>query len=184
MIFTPTKLNGSFIIDLEQHGDERGFFARAWCQKEFVAHGLNENLVQCNISYNQRKGTIRGLHYQIKPYEESKLVRCLKGAIMDVIIDLRSSSVTYKQWIAVELSESNRRALYVPEGFAHGFQTLKDDTELFYQVSQFFAPEYERGVRWNDPVFNIAWPLAPTMISEKDQSYQLFQDAPDGRLSH
>ena len=176
MIFIPTKLNGSFIIDLEKHGDERGFFARAWCQKEFAAHGLNENIVQCNVSYNKQKGTIRGLHYQIKPYEEAKLVRCMKGAISDVIVDLRPSSPTYKQWIAVELSEANRRALYVPEGFAHGFQTLMDDTELFYQVSQFYAPEFERGVRWNDPAFAINWPFPISNISSKDSSYSDFED--------
>lgn len=176
MVFTPIKLNGSFIIDLEKHGDERGFFARAWCQKEFAVHGLNENIVQCNVSYNKQKGTIRGLHYQIKPYEEAKLVRCMKGAISDVIVDLRPSSPTYKQWIAVELSEANRRALYVPEGFAHGFQTLMDDTELFYQVSQFYAPEFERGVRWNDPAFAINWPFPISNISSKDSSYSDFED--------
>lgn len=176
MIFTPTKFAGAFIIDLEKIADERGFFARAWCNNEFKNQGLKENFVQCNISYNKSKGTIRGLHYQLKPYDEAKLVRCLSGAIYDVIVDLRPSSSTHKQWLGVELNESNRRALYVPEGFAHGFQTLTDNAEVFYQVSQFYTPQYERGIRWDDPLFRINWPLTLTQISSKDCNYPDFKN--------
>jgi len=172
MIFKETRLKGAFIIELEQLKDERGFFARAWCQKEFEAHGLTPRLVQCNISFNKRRGTLRGMHYQAAPYEEAKLVRCTRGAVYDVIIDLRPDSPTYKQWIGVELTADNRRMLYVPEGFAHGYQTLTDNAEVFYQVSQFYSPESERGVRWNDPAFGIEWPEADVrIISAKDQSW-------------
>lgn len=175
MIFTSTKLAGVFIIELEKIEDERGFFARAWCSDEFKRHQLNEMFVQCNLSFNKFKGTIRGLHYQVKPYEEAKLVHCIHGAIYDVIVDLRQSSVTYKQWIGVELNQNNRRALYVPEGFAHGFQTLTDNAEIFYQVSQFYAPKYERGIRWDDSIFHIEWPLPLSVISEKDRNYPNFR---------
>ena len=172
MIFRETKLAGAFIIDLEKREDERGFFARAWCEKEFAEHGLATRLVQCNLSYNARPGTLRGMHYQVAPHEETKLVRCFRGAIFDVIIDLRRDSKTYKQWVGVELSADNRRALYVPEGFAHGYQTLTPDAETFYQVSEFYAPEAERGVRWNDPAFGIKWPETPErVISEKDTAF-------------
>lgn len=175
MIFTETELKGAYIIELEARADERGFFARAWCQKEFTQHGLNPNLVQSNISFNYKKGTLRGMHYQVKPDEEAKLVRCTRGSIYDVIIDLRPSSPSFKQWIAVELTSENRKMLYLPEGMAHGFQTLVDNTEVFYQVTQFYSPKSERGVRWNDPVFNIDWPAEDRrVISEKDRNWSDF----------
>jgi dTDP-4-dehydrorhamnose 3,5-epimerase len=172
MIFIETRLKGAFIVEIEKWEDERGFFARSWCQKEFTEHGLNPNLVQCNISFSRNKGTLRGLHYQIAPNEESKLVRCTIGAIYDVIIDLRQDSPTYKQWLGVELIADNHRMLYVPEGFANGFQTLTGNTEIFYQVSQFYSPESERGVRWNDPTFGIEWPILDDLIiSDKDKNW-------------
>jgi len=175
MKFTETKLKGAYIIEPERLEDERGFFARTFCQKEFEAHGLNSSLVQCSISYNKRKGTLRGMHYQVAPNAEVKLVRCTKGAIYDVIIDLRSDSPTFCQWISVELNIENHRMLYIPEGFPHGFQTLEDDTEVFYQMSEYHASEYARGVRWNDPVFGIEWPEnTKIIISEMDLSYPLF----------
>ena len=175
MIFHETKLKGAFVIELERKEDERGFFARAWCQKEFEAHDLKRNLVQANVSYNRKRGTLRGLHYQVAPHEEAKLVRCFRGAIYDVIVDLRPDSPTYLHWIGVELTAENRCMLYVPEGFAHGFQTLEDDTEVFYQVSQFYTPGAERGVRWDDPTFAIEWPAAEQrVISEKDRNWPLF----------
>ena len=153
MIFTETKLKGAFIIDLEPIQDERGLFARTWCKKEFEDHGLNPNLVQCNTSFNKKKGTLRGMHYQAAPYEEAKLVRCTMGAIYDVIIDIRQGSKTYMQLFACELTAENRKMLYVPEGFAHGFQTLEDNTEVFYQMSEFYHPDYAKGIRWNDSAF-------------------------------
>jgi dTDP-4-dehydrorhamnose 3,5-epimerase len=174
LIFTETKLKGAFIIELELREDERGFFARSWCRQEFEAHGLDIRLSQCNISFNKRKGTLRGMHYQIAPHAEAKLVRCTRGAIYDVIIDLRPESSTFKQWISVELSAENHRMLYIPEGFAHGYQTLEDNTEIFYQVSESYHPESERGVRWDDPVFGIEWPLSEKILSAKDQSYAKF----------
>ena len=147
MKFIETKLAGAYIIELDLIKDTRGFFARSWCQEEFAKHGLNPNLVQCNISFNHQKGTLRGMHYQIKPHEEAKLVRCTQGKIYDVIIDLRTNSTTYKQWFGVELSAANRKMLYIPEGFAHGFQTLEDHSEVFYQMSNFYHPESARGIR-------------------------------------
>ncbi len=174
MIFIETALKGAFIIEPEKLEDERGFFARTWCQQEFATHGLNPRLVQCNISFNRRKGTLRGVHYQAKPYEEAKLVRCTRGAIYDVIIDLRLDSPTFKHWVAVKLTADNRQMLYVPEGYAHGFQTLEDCTEVLYQMSEFYTLAYSRGVRWNDPTFGIQWPLAERIISERDQSYPNF----------
>lgn len=172
MIFTETKLKGAFIIAPEKLEDERGFFARTWCQQEFGAHGLNLRMVQCNISFNKNKGTLRGMHYQIAPHEEAKLVRCTMGAIYDVIIDLRPNSPTFKQWIAVELTAQNHQMLYIPEKFAHGFQTLVDNTEVFYQMSEFYHPECARGVRWDDPAFGIQWPLDEVLIlSEQDRNY-------------
>lgn len=174
MIFTETKLKGAFIIDLEPIQDERGLFARTWCKKEFEDHGLNPNLVQCNTSFNKKKGTLRGMHYQAAPYEEAKLVRCTMGAIYDVIIDIRKGSKTYMQLFACELTAKNRKILYVPEGFAHGFQTLEDNTEVFYQMSEFYHPEYARGIRWNDLAFILKWPLPDPILSEKDQSYPFF----------
>jgi dTDP-4-dehydrorhamnose 3,5-epimerase len=173
--FTETQLKGAYIIEPELIRDERGFFARSWCQKEFTERGLNPNLVQCNISFNLKKGTLRGMHYQAKPYEEAKLVRCTMGAIYDVIIDLRPESPTFKQWVAVELTAENRKMLYIPEGMAHGFQTLVDNTEVFYQMSEFYHPESATGVRWDDPIFRIIWLETSSMIiSEKDKSYPNF----------
>jgi dTDP-4-dehydrorhamnose 3,5-epimerase len=174
MIFTETKLQGAFIIDIDRIEDERGFFARTWCQREFEAHGLCIRLVQCNISFNKHKGTLRGMHYQAAPRAEAKLVRCTSGAIYDVIIDLRPDSPTFRQWLAVELTADNRRMLFIPQGFAHGFQTLAHDTEVFYQMSQFYAPEYARGVRWDDPAFGVSWPAEKRVISKRDQGFPDF----------
>lgn len=184
MIFTETKLKGAYLIEPERLHDERGFFARTWCQREFREHGLNPALVQCNISYNIKKGTLRGMHYQAAPYEEAKLVRCTSGSIYDVIIDLRPDSPTYCQWLAVELTAhssahssqltTNPKMLYIPEGFAHGFLTLVDNTEVFYQMSEFYRPEYARGMRWNDPSFCIDWPIDVLVISQKDREYPNF----------
>ncbi len=173
MKFIETRLKGAFIIEPERLEDERGFFARTFCQKEFEAHGLNPKMVQCNISYNKHKGTLRGMHYQAAPMAEAKLVRCTRGAIYDVIIDMRHESPTYCQWLAEELSTENSRMTYIPEGFAHGFQTLEDDTEVFYQMSEFYSPEHAQGVRWNDPIFGIEWHLNTKIISEKDNNYPL-----------
>lgn len=175
MIFTETKLKGAFIVDLEPFDDERGFFARAWCKREFREHGLSSDVKQVNLSYNIRKGTLRGMHYQIEPYGEAKMVRAVRGAIYDVIIDLRPDSPTYQEWIGVELSMKSHRLLYVPENFGHGFQTLTDDAEVLYQVSQFYTPGAERGIRYNDPTFAIEWPLDVTAISEKDQNWADFR---------
>lgn len=173
MKFIETKLKGACIIEPERLEDERGFFARSFCQNEFEAHGLNPRVVQCNISYNKREGTLRGMHYQVAPMAEAKLVRCTRGAIYDVIIDLRPESPTYCQWAPVELTADNRGMLYIPEGFAHGFQTLEDDTEVLYQMSEFYTPDCVRGVRWDDPAFGIEWPLNTKIISEKDKNYPL-----------
>ncbi len=175
MIFKETKLKGAYIIEIEPLEDERGFFARTFCQKEFEEHGLSSHVAQCNVSYNKRKGTLRGMHYQASPYEEAKLVSCIRGAIYDVILDLRPRSGTYKQWISAELSAENRRMLYIPEGFAHGFQTLKDNTEVFYQMSEFYHPECAGGVRWDDPAFGIEWPISEKIISDADKSFADFR---------
>lgn len=172
LIFSETDLRGAFIVEPERIEDERGFFARSWCQTEFREHGLNPHLVQCNISFNRWKGTLRGMHYQAAPHEEAKLVRCTMGAIYDVIIDLRPDSPTLRRWTAVELNAVNRRMLYIPEGFAHGFQTLADDTEVFYQMSVAYVGEATRGVRWDDPAFGIKWPEAEVRtISMRDSEY-------------
>jgi dTDP-4-dehydrorhamnose 3,5-epimerase len=182
MLFTETKLKSAYIIEPERLEDERGFLARTFCRKEFESHGLSPNFVQCNISYNKKGGTLRGMHYQAAPYEEAKLVRCTSGSIYDVIIDLRPDSPTYCQWIAVTLHgfnfsthppihPSTHKLLYIPEGFAHGFVTLVDNTEVFYQMSEFHMPEYARGVRWNDPAFNIQWPEDVLIISDKDKQF-------------
>jgi dTDP-4-dehydrorhamnose 3,5-epimerase len=176
MIFTETKLKGAFIVDLERREDERGFFARTWCEDEFAAHGLNPRLAQCNVSFNLRRGTLRGLHYQLAPHGEAKLVRCTMGSIYDVVVDLRPDSRTCGEWVAVELSVANRTSLYIPEGMAHGFQTLEDNTEVFYQMSTSYAPEYARGIRWDDPAFSIHWPATETRImSERDAHYALWE---------
>jgi dTDP-4-dehydrorhamnose 3,5-epimerase len=174
MTFHETKLQGVFEIRIEPLRDERGFFARSWCQTEFKAHGLNPALVQCNISFNGRKGTLRGMHYQLAPYAEAKLIRCTRGAIYDVIIDLRRESPTFKQWVSVVLTAEKRNMAYVPEDCAHGFLTLEDDTEVLYQMSQFFSAESARGVRWDDPAFRIAWPHEIAVISERDKNYPDF----------
>lgn len=171
MIFTETKLKGAFLIEVQKFEDNRGFFGRTFCQKEFEKHGLNPNVSQANVSYNKKKGTLRGMHYQVAPYEEVKFVRCTRGAICDVIIDLRPDSPTYKQWTYAELRADSYLMLYVPEGFAHGFQTLEDDSEVIYQVSQFYTPGSERGIRYDDPAFKIEWPLAVEVISEKDRNW-------------
>ena len=174
MIFKETKLKGAYVIEIEPIEDERGFFARSFCAEEFEKYGLNPSIAQCNISYNQKKGTLRGMHYQVAPHAETKLLRCTMGAIYDVIIDLRPDSPTFKQWVATELLANNRRMLYIPEGVAHGFQTLEDHTEVFYQISEFYHPESVRGVRWNDPLFGIFWPVDVQMISIVDQQYPDF----------
>jgi dTDP-4-dehydrorhamnose 3,5-epimerase len=173
MVFTETKLKGAFIINLTRLEDERGFFARTFCQNEFKEHGLNIQIAQANISYNKRRGTFRGMHMQLPPYEESKLIKCARGTIYDVIVDMRVSSDTYKQWIGVELTAENHQMLYVPEGFAHGFITLKNDTEVTYQMNQFYAPASEKGFRWNDPAFGIIWPIQPIVMAEKDKNFPL-----------
>ncbi|EKQ70560.1 dTDP-4-dehydrorhamnose 3,5-epimerase [Leptolyngbyaceae cyanobacterium JSC-12] len=177
MIFTETKLKGAFIIDLELRADHRGGFARTFCAKEFEANGLKPTVAQCNLSFNHKAGTLRGMHYQIPPAAETKLVRCTKGAIYDVIIDLRPDSPTFRQHIGVELTADNRRSLYVPEMFAHGYQSLTDDSEVVYQVGEFYTPGYERGLRYDDPVFGIEWPLPVTVISEKDAAWALLEPA-------
>jgi len=175
MIFTKTTIPGAFVIDSERLEDERGFFARIWCQREFNAHGLNSELAQCNISYNRRKGTLRGMHYQVAPNAEARIVRCTSGAVHDVIVDLRPDSASFKNWFSIELTADNRRMLYIPEGLAHGFLTLRDDTELFYQMSKFYSPDSARGVRWNDPAFNIEWPEKVQVIVERDRNYPDFE---------
>jgi dTDP-4-dehydrorhamnose 3,5-epimerase len=174
MIFRETELKGAFVIDPQRIEDERGFFARSWCRKEFEAQGLNPNLVQCNISFNSAKGTLRGMHYQVAPFEEAKLIRCTRGSLYDIIVDIRPESETFGQYFSVVLTSENRTMLFVPEGFAHGFLTMEDHTEVFYQMSQFYAPEHARGFRWNDPVFGIRWPGDVKVISERDRSYPDF----------
>jgi dTDP-4-dehydrorhamnose 3,5-epimerase len=174
MRFLETKLPGAFVIELERLEDERGFFARSFCEREFAAHGLARAFVQCNVSYNRRRGTLRGMHYQAAPHREAKLVRCTAGAIFDAIVDLRPGSPSHLAWTAVELSAESRRMLYVPEGFGHGFQTLSDDAEVFYQMSHYHVPEAGRGFRWNDPRFAIPWPLEVTAISERDRALPCF----------
>jgi len=174
VIFHETKLKGSYILDLERMEDLRGFFARSWCRREFEAHGLNPRLVQCNISFNTAKGTLRGMHYQGKPFEEAKLIRCTMGAIYDVIVDIRPDSPSFKRYLSVVLTPGNRKMLYVPEGFAHGFLTLEENTEVFYQMSEFYAPECARGIRWNDPAFGIEWPSAAQVLSDRDRNYPDF----------
>jgi dTDP-4-dehydrorhamnose 3,5-epimerase len=167
-----TELGGAYVIDLEPIEDERGFFARAWDAGELAERGLETGIAQCNVSFNHRRGTVRGMHRQRPPHEEAKLIRCTRGSLFDVIVDLRTESPTYLRWAGVELSAANRRSLYVPRGFAHGFQTLEDGTETFYIVSNPHAPDAEAGIRWNDPAFGIEWPLGePSVISEKDRSW-------------
>ncbi|MDQ7026699.1 MAG: dTDP-4-dehydrorhamnose 3,5-epimerase [Anaerolineae bacterium] len=175
MIFTETILAGVYLIEPQILSDNRGFFARVFCEDEFAEQGLLTHFVQSNISFNARKGTLRGMHYQVEPHGEVKLVRCTMGAIYDIILDLRPDSPTFKQWVAFELSAKNRRMLYIPAGIAHGFQTLTDNSEVFYMMGEFYHPESARGVRWNDPIFGIDWPgVDERIISEKDQNWSDF----------
>jgi dTDP-4-dehydrorhamnose 3,5-epimerase len=176
MLFTETPLNGAFVVDLEKRGDDRGFFARAFCVEEFKKQGLNPTVVQANISGSTKKGTLRGLHYQTAPMAEVKFIRCIKGSVFDVLVDLRPESPSFKKWYGVELSARNQKAVYIPEGFAHGHQTLEPDSQIMYLVSQVYSPEHERGVRYDDPAFRILWPLEPTVMSPKDKSWPYFKD--------
>jgi dTDP-4-dehydrorhamnose 3,5-epimerase len=175
MIFTESPLPGAFLVDLELLSDERGFFARSYCPEEFAALGSHAPLRQCSVSYNARKGTLRGLHYQTAPHEEHKLVRCTAGAIFDVIVDVRPDSRHYRRWFGTELSARNRRSVFIPPGFAHGFVTLSDDAEVYYMISVPHAPAYAQGFRWSDPAFGIQWPLIPSVISARDAAYPLLE---------
>jgi dTDP-4-dehydrorhamnose 3,5-epimerase len=175
--FAETPLAGAFVVEIEPLEDERGLFARSFCQQEFRKHGLDPAVAQCNVSVNLRRGTLRGLHYQAAPHEEAKLVRCTRGAIWDVIVDLREDSPARLKWFAAELSADNHRALYVPRGFAHGFQTLTDSAEVFYQMSEFYRPEGARGIRWDDPAIGIRWPLPDPIVSERDRKLPLYPAA-------
>lgn len=177
MIFTATPLAGAFVIDPEPSTDARGLFARTWCERELAAQGLETRVAQCSTSFNTRKGTLRGLHYQVAPFAETKIVRCTRGSIHDVIVDLRPGSPTALRHFAVVLSADNRKAIYVPTGFAHGFQTLEDDTEVLYQMSEFYSPEHSRGIRWDDPRLGIAWPPDTRTISERDRGYPAYDPA-------
>jgi dTDP-4-dehydrorhamnose 3,5-epimerase len=177
VIFTETKLKGAFVIDLDRKQDARGFFARAFCQEEFNAHGLKPLIAQGNVAHNIRKGTIRGMHFQFPPAAETKLVRCTRGAILDFIVDLRPESPTYLQHVVVDLNEDNQRALYVPERFAHGYQTLHDNTDTSYSVGEFYSPANESGILYNDPRLGLRWPLPVTVVSEKDQKFARFDEA-------
>ncbi len=174
MIFTETKLKGAFVVEIKKLEDERGFFGRAWCQQEFEAHGIETKICQINTSFTKKKGTIRGMHFQADPYQEAKFIRCTKGRIFDVMVDLRPDSPTFLQWVGNELSEDNYKMAYVPENFAHGFVSLVDNCEVYYPVSQFYTPGAERGMRWNDPAINIKWPVDIINISDKDKSHSDF----------
>ena len=176
MEFTSTKIDGLHIVDLNKIEDERGFFARAFCSEEFSAMGLESSVLQANMSFNKSAGTLRGMHYQKSPYQESKFIRCLKGSIYDVVIDLRKNSATYLQSFGIELNDKNRTALFVPKDFAHGFITIEANTEVLYLVSQNYIPGAEQGIRWDDPKFSIEWPLSPTIVSSKDASWSDFLD--------
>jgi len=176
MQFTETAINGAYLVDIKKIEDERGFFGRTFCSKEFEEMGLKGNMLQTNMSSNPIKGTLRGLHMQLQPFSECKLVRCTRGSIFDVLVDLRPESETYLDWFGVELTATSGRMLYIPEGCAHGYITLEPDTDVMYQVSQRYAPQAERGFLWNDPAFNIQWPIAPELISVKDQSHPVFNE--------
>src|ERR1039457_3821066 len=178
MIFSESALKGAYIIELQPIEDDRGFFARSFCLQEFAAHGLETGVAQCNVSFNRKKGTLRGMHFQLPPKAEAKLVRCTRGVIYDVIIDLRPDSPTYCRWEGVELSADNYRSLYIREGFAHGFQTMADNSEVFYQMYESFTPECAGGVRWDDPAFDVHWPLANPVMSDKDRSHPLYVRTP------
>jgi len=175
MKFTETPIQGAVLVELEKHEDHRGYFSRAFCKKEFDKHGLEHTIVQCNFSRSLKKGTLRGMHYQLPPYSEVKMVRCVKGSIYDVIVDLRENSPSYKQSFGVKLTDVDYKMLYIPKGLAHGFQTLANDSVIFYMVTEFYQKDSERGVRWNDPAFNINWPLEVAEISEKDKAYSDYQ---------
>jgi dTDP-4-dehydrorhamnose 3,5-epimerase len=172
--FIALPLSGAFRIELDRLQDDRGFFARSWSEREAAAHGLNPRVAQCNVSFNRRRGTLRGMHFQAPPHEEAKLVRCTRGALLDVIVDLRPGSDTFRQWAAFELTEENGTAIYVPEGFAHGFQTLVDETEVLYQMSAFYVEALQRGVRWDDPAFGIRWALPDPIVSARDAAFADF----------
>jgi dTDP-4-dehydrorhamnose 3,5-epimerase len=173
MKYTRTKIPDVWLVEPERFADERGYFARTWCTAEFAAHGLNPGLIQCSTSFNHKRGTLRGLHFQLAPYGEDKLVRCTRGAIFDVAVDLRPASPTYKQWVALELSETNGLSLYIPSGFAHGFQTLQDNSEVFYQMAQPYQPSAGRGLRWNSPWCAVDWPVSDPILSDRDRQAPL-----------
>lgn len=177
MRFLPTQLAGATLIEVDPHEDERGHFARIWCEEEFARHGLNTRLAQVNVSFNRRRGTLRGMHFQTAPYQEAKLVRCNRGSIYDVIVDIREDSDTYGQWQAFELSEDNGLMLYIPEGFAHGFITLSDNSEVYYQMSKSYRPDSARGFRWNDSTICAAWPCEPRVIADRDAALPTFEEA-------
>lgn len=179
MIFSPLPLAGPCLLDIEPHPDPRGFFARLWCRREFAEHGLETEFVQDSVSFNARKGTLRGMHFQAEPYQEAKLIRCIRGAIRDVVIDLRPGSPSFGRWTGVELAAPSHRALYVPKGFAHGFQCLQDETEIHYRISAFHVPEAARGYRHDDPAFAIDWPLPVSVMSERDRSWPDFPTQPE-----
>ncbi len=174
MIFLPTPLMGAYVIEMKRLEDDRGFFARSFCREEFEGKGLNPDVAQCNVSFNPVRGTLRGMHFQVFPHAEDKLVRCTRGAIWDVIVDLRPESQGYRKWFGIELSAETRRAVYVPKGFAHGFQTLTEDAEVLYMMAEFYYPESASGVRWDDPAFGIEWPIANPAMSDRDRSFPLF----------
>ena len=182
MIFTTTKLKDVLLIDIERKEDERGFFGRTFCRHELAEQGVEFTIAQSNLSYNKTKGTLRGMHMQVAPFKEAKLVQCIRGSLYDVIIDMREESATYCQWLSFPLSDQNKTILHIPVGFAHGFLTLEDDTEVSYQMSEFYKPGYEKGLLWNDPFFNISWPMEPVVISERDKTYPLFQ--PHSNIVH
>lgn len=177
LIFTELEIAGLFLVEPDVHRDERGFFARTWCQQEFSKRGLSDRLAQTSVSFNAKKGTLRGMHYQTAPREEAKLVRCTHGAVYDVALDLRPNSATFRRSVGVELSDQNRKMLYIPEGFAHGFLTLRDNSEVLYHISEFWSPEHARGVRWNDPAFEIKWPGEPLVMADRDRNYPDFEPA-------
>lgn len=177
MRITESVLAGAFLVDIVRSEDERGFFARSYCADEFTAHGLSGEMRQCSLSFNARRGTLRGMHFQASPHEEEKLVRCTAGAVYDVIVDIRPQSPTRHRWLGTELTAANRRGLYIPRGFAHGFISLTDDAEVYYMISAPFAPGFDRGLRWNDPVLGIEWPLSPAVISERDAGFPLLDPA-------
>ena len=180
MNFTKTPLSGAFLVDLEPASDDRGFFARTFCEDEFAKRGLPRRFVQCNISFNAKRGTLRGMHFQAAPHAESKLVRCTSGAIFDVIVDIRRSSATYCSWYGIELTSANRRSLFIPDGYAHGFLSLEDNSEVSYMMSTAYAPDFARGFRWDDAAVGIRWPAKPAIISERDATYPVLEDSHGG----